>query len=306
MAISTVHKLDKIVLASGQEIQTIGSMRWVYGIQTLIGRAAGHVWPNFRGNQSQRPVLDFSTKQLDVLLTNCGIGGTVSLVDIDTYLKLATGTGNVARATTSHKRNRIALACVYWTSIRLPHNGPGEASVMIIPVYDGTNDPFVYTGSVALSGNLTATNYFGAGPVSINGTSVPGIQEINIESGIKLIELGDASEEFNTFVGIETGDPSVTIKTMQMVNWETLGLRGVALNGTTGLKFYGRKFKAGGSRIPNATAEHIYFNGINGTATPVDSSGNESSPVTDQLKVELISLTDSVVPLTGTVLTAIT
>src|SRR6185369_11511222 len=139
------------------------------------------------------------------------------------------------RATTSHQRIVISQSCVYWTSIRLTDKGMGEAQVMIVPIYDGVNDPFVYTGSVALSGSLVAGTFFGAGPVSVNGVAIPGIQEITIDSGVKLVQLGDASEEFDTFAGIEEGRPSVTVKTYETMNWSSLGLRGTALNGATGL-----------------------------------------------------------------------
>jgi hypothetical protein len=305
MPINTIYKLDKVVLASGQELHALNNSQTQFGIKSLIERSAGEVWPNFRANQEQKPMVNLTTKQLSVLLTNVPIDGTDSLEDIACYLKRASGTGSVARATAVHERGVIAEACVYWTSVRLPHNGPGEAQVVIVPIFDGTNDPIVFTGSVSLPGTLTPAAYFGAGPVSINGTPVPGVQEITIESGIKILQLGDGSEEFDTFVGIETGEAVITLKTLEQTNWPTLGLRGTALNGTTGIVCYGRKFAANGSRVANATGEHLKFVGLNGTCLPVDTNGQDSSPVTDTLRVELIDPT-SASGLTTTVGSAIT
>lgn len=289
MSINTIFKLDKIVLASGQELHTLTNEQQQFGIQTLVERSAGEPWPNFIANQSQRPTIGFSTKALATLLTNVGVGGNYSLTNVTAYLKQGTGSGSVARASTVHERMVVAESCVYWTSIRLPHNGTGEGQVSIVPVYDGSNDPIAFTGSVALSGTLSAAAYFGAGPVAINDVVIPGIQEISIDSGVQLLQLGASSEEFDTFVGLETGQVVVTIKTMEQTNWAALGLRGTALDGVDGLLFYARKYAAGGSRVANATAEHIKFEGLAGKCIPVDTSGQDSSPVTDTLRVELIN-----------------
>lgn len=305
MAIGTIFKIDKVILASGQELHAVGSQDHQFGIKPLVERAAGEVYPNFIANQEQKPVLNIGSKQLDVLLANVPISGAFSLTNIGVYLKKGAGAGAVARATTVHERCVISQACVYWTSIRLMHNQPGEAQLSIVPSYDGTNDPIVFTGSVALPTSLAASSYFGVGPVSINGTAIPGIQEVTIESGIQLQQLGDASEEFDTFVGLLTGEVSITIKTLEQTNWAALGLRGTVLDGTNGVIVYGRKFAAGGSRVANGTGEHLKFVGLSGKAIPQNTNGQNADPVSDTIKVTLISPTSSGSGLTTTVGTTI-
>ena len=305
MAVSIPWKLDRIILPSSVEFSIVKNARWVAGISDLIERPAGHPHPMFTANMTQKPAFDFTTTELGVLLGAIGVGGA-SLGTVDTYFKKGAVTGSVARATTEHKRVRITASCGYWTSIKLPHNGVGEASVMVQANYDGTNDPLLYGGSVALPGNLAAGTYFGAGPVSINGTSYGTVQEISIDSGIKLLQLGGESERFDTFVGIEQTDPVVTIKFLEAINWATIGLEGTALNGSTGLTFYARAFASNGSRIANATTSHIKFVCANGHAKPVDSSGQGTSPITDTVKFVLTAASDSTVPIAGTVGSAIT
>lgn len=312
MAIGTIYKLDKVVMPTSVEFSQIRSMRWMAGGSPLTERPAGHPHPMFLGVQGVKPALEFVTSELDVLLAAIGVGGA-AVGSTATYFKAGAATGSVARATTSHQKITITTSLGYWSSIRLSHNGVSEATVMLQAIYDGTNDPFVYAATQALSGNLGVGTYFGAGPVSVNGTSLTGVQEITIDSGVRLIQAGDASEEFDTFIGVETTEPVVTIKFMNQINWTTIGLRGLALNGSTGLVFYARKYKAsaagtfsGGTRVANATAEHIKFIGLNGVASPVDSNGQQSSPTTDTIQFRLSSASDSVVPLTGTVSSAIT
>lgn len=296
MAISTLHRLDRIALPSSVNIDQIKSAKWSAGAEAMLEYAAGHTHPQFVATMKQSPTLEFSTSQLSTLLAAVGVGG-IAPAAITTYLKAASTTGNVARATTGHKRLVINSSVVYWTQIRLPHNGEGEAQVVIACNFDGTNAPFVYTGSVALAGNQTAAEHFGCGPVSINGSAIPGVQEVTISSGIQLVQEGGESEVYNTFTGIEQTRPTITIQTREMINWSTIGLAGTALNGSTGVVVYARKFAANGQRVANATTEHISFQGLLGQAIPQDTSGDGGNVCSDTILCNLVASSDSVLPL---------
>lgn len=303
MAISTLHRLDKITgpLALTQITQT----KWSAGIKSMVEYPAGHTDPMFRANQEQKPLVEFTCSDLASLLATVSLSGlAVSGTPLVTYFKKASTTGNVARATTQHRKITVNLGFLHWTNISLPHNGRADAKCVLTAAYDGTNEPFVYAGSQALSGNLTATEYFGAGPVFINGAQVPGVKSIEIDSGIELIQEGSDSEVWDTFVGLQRRAPKVTVRTLENVNWATLGLVGLELDGTNGLEFYARKYAAQG-RVANATAQHIFFQGLEGSAIPMDSDGQDSSPISDAITVELISGSDSVLPLTITTASAI-
>lgn len=305
MALSAIYKLDKVVLPSSVEFSHISSSRIDAGIQSMVERPAGHTAPTFVANMSQKPRIEFAVSELDVLLAAIGVGGA-SLGSTALYLKAGAVTGGVARATGSHKKITVASSCGYWTSIKLPHNGRGEATVVIRPTYDGSNAPYVYAGSQTLSGNLTTGTFFGAGPVSINGTAYGGVQDITVDSGLQLIEAGGESEVWDTFVGVQTIEPVVTIRFLTEINWSTVGFQGLALNGSTGLTFYARKYSADAVRVANATTEHIKFVGAYGMALPVDTNGQAAGPISDTIRVTLRANSDTGVPLTGTVSSAIT
>lgn len=296
MSISTLHRLDKLVFPSSVVFNALTNLRLNGGIESMTEHPAGHVDPMFVATTRQRPAMEFSTPELSVLLGAVGIGGA-STGPITAYLKKATTTGSVARATTGHKRVVINSAIVHWTQIRLPHQGKAEAQVVVTANYDGTNAPFVYTGSVALAGNLTASKYFGCGPVAINTVQIPGVQEITITSGIQLVQEGGENEEWDTFTGIETTAPTVTVQTKEAINWSTVGLKGTALDGTDGLQFYARAFKNLASRYADADTEHIYGEAILGRVIPMDTNGESNSPITDTCKFELVASSDSVRPL---------
>jgi len=286
MAASSVFYLDKLVLPSTVEFHAMGNARLDSGIQTLIERGSGEVAPNFLATGQQRPAISFSTPQLATLLANVGVQGA-SLASATMFLKLGSVGGRVARATTSHKKVACTTCQIHWTSIRLSHNGVGTADVVIVPIYDGSNAPFILTSSVALSGSVSTQAFFGAGPVKINGSLIGAVQEVTINSGIQLIEVGGESEVYNTFVGTQSVEPSIEVRTFNMINWASgVTLTGTALDGTNGVTVFGRKYASDGQRVADGTAEHISLSAINGRIIPQNTSGDGSNLVSDSFKVE--------------------
>jgi len=305
VSISTLHKLDLLAFPSSVYIKQIRNQRIAAGIDLMQEKPAGHLHDMFVANQRTRPMIEFSTPQIATVLGLAGVAGAAPGGAVTAYLKRAAQVGNVARVTTSHKKIVVNSSLLYWQQIRLPHNGVGEVQCTLCAQYDGTNAPYVYTGSVALASTLSASEYFGAGPVTINGTSIPGVQEITIQSGVQLMQEGGESEEYDTFVGTEQTNVIVTIQTKEVVNWSTLGLAGIALDGTAGLIFFGRAYKANDSRYSDASSNHIKGQALLGKAVPVDTSGDGGGTVSDTLQVVCVASSDSVLPIVFTTATTI-
>jgi len=175
MAISTLHRIDKIT--GPVSLSEITNSKISAGITSMIETPAGHINPMFRSTQDQKPVIEFTTPQLSTLFGAVGFAGAaISGTPLVTWIKKANTIGSIARATTSHSKVTVNLGIFHIASLSLPHNGRGEARCMVTACFDGTNDPLVYANSSALSGNLTATEYFCAGPVSVNGSTLPGVK----------------------------------------------------------------------------------------------------------------------------------
>lgn len=301
----TLHKLDKIILPGPVALSQISNGAFNANTEFIKGRPAGHPTPLFNASSDQKPTLEFSTTQLASLLGVIGPSGA-GLAAITGYLKKAAAAGSVARATEEHISLVVNESVAFWSTITLPHNGEAEAQVTVQCVYDGTNEPIVYTGSVALSGNLSAAEYFGVGPGALNGSDISGIQEITINSGVKLIVVGESSGLWPTFAAVQETDPVITVKLNHEINWSSVGLDGTALNGTSGLTFYARKYAANGSRVANATASHIKFVVANGQATPLNTTGQGTDLVTDSFQVNAVAPDDSTQAIVITVGSAIT
>lgn len=289
MTVAAIYRMDKIVCGSDFTVQIAENLVVAPGIQTLVERAAGERAPNWVGTDKTTAMANFTTQQLATVLGAVGVGGLAITGNTDVYQKLATSTANTARATTSHHRIRAASVLAYWTRITLPNQGRATMDVTLCPVYDGSNEPYVYAGGVALSGSIAASAlaFFQCGPLYLNGSSMGAIQEIIIESGAREVPYSSDGEHHQTFRCIETIEPTVTFKTINGTSFNSPGPAGLALNGSTGCVAYARKIAQNGARVANATEEHISFTSLYGRALLIDSRATGTKEFEETIKVEI-------------------
>lgn len=295
MPVSTVHKADKIVIGGwGAAIDIVTNFRQSMAITSRIVHPSGHVYPLFRGGEFQLPRITFTTPEIKKVLDNCPLNGYATATDSILYYKLATATSSAARNATSHKLFTVSQVFVFWDNLQLPDRGQATVDVTIVPVWDGSNEPIVPSGSQALSSTLAAGAEFRCGPASGNGSALAGIQSHNVRTNMQLLELTAAGEGWATFVGCQQVQPVVMTNTVEAVALSGFGFDGTVLNGSTGYKFWARKVD-----VAAATEEHILFTILNGAILPEESGvDNTTGHVVDSIRVEAISPDDSTAPLT--------
>lgn len=292
MAVPATYKLDLIGFPSSNYVKQITDSSVMSGLNTVTESPAGHRYPMFLANDLIQPSLEFSSTQLKTLLGLIPPGG-IGIAAVTPYFKAAAATGNVARATTSHYKTQFnnVVACVQ--SIELNTQGPARARVQIMPSYDGTNAPVVYTGSVALPVSLVATELFTLGPTAINGTAVSGVKSVTINFGVQLVPEQTDGEQYPTFVHIDRIAPTVRIQTIAAVNWATYGLGGLALNGTTGWATFARRYEADKSRYADNASQHLEWQASFGKVVPQGTTGRGVDLVTDDLLIQLRTNADT-------------
>ena len=64
MTVGSIHKLDLVDIA-GTIIGQISNENWDSGIETILQRGGGHVHPMAKFISRQKPVISFSTPQID-------------------------------------------------------------------------------------------------------------------------------------------------------------------------------------------------------------------------------------------------
>lgn len=281
-------------------LSQISNVRATTDIQNIIAESAGLPFPVFTGPMAISPSLAFDCTQLKTILDLTG--ALSSIVDLsgantDLYFKAVTDLGRrLADATGGHIRFRMSQAYLALNQITAGHNSEASASCIIGTTYDGTNAPLVAAGSTALSGTPTGATHWLAGPVSLNGSALVGIQDVSIDFGRRLIIVAGDGELYPTFCACQFYSPTITFRTYTHA-WQTYGIVGTALSGSAGAcTSYLRKVSSTG-RVADGTAQHIKFTGTTGTIQVDEATGGNNDPSMVTVRVTLVGADASTEPI---------
>lgn len=286
-------------------ISQIQNARATTDIQNLIAQSAGLPYPLFTGPMSINPGVSFETTQLKTILDSQNVLAGIcdlSAANTDLYFKAVVDFGRrLADASGGHIRFRMAQAYMALNSITASHNSEAVASCYIGTTYDGSNAPLVAAGSQVLAGTPSSAQHWTTGPISLNTTQVPGVQDVTIDFGRQLFTLGADGEIYPTFVGCQFYAPTVTFRTYTHV-WQTYGIVGTAL---TSLAVYLRSVVNTG-RDADGTATHIKFSATKGTIQVDEATGGNNDPSMVTVKCTLVSSSATTEPISVNTASAIT
>lgn len=312
MAVATIHTLHAVqTLSPAAAITELEQLDVSTGITELVGYSAGHHEPLFRGVIGQRPLVTFSTPQLTTLFNTIGAGFNgkdLSAGQTYLYFRKATDLGTrEAVGSTVHRRLALAQAMLYWSTVTASHQGQARANCQIGVTYDGINEPVIPAGSVAVGGTIGAAEHFTAGPCYLDFGAgyleINDIQDITIDSGVRVVPLGGSGELWDTFIGVQQNDPTVTITTLSnsvtgsLNLWDEIGLDARAI---TQLKCILRAVRADGGAYGLATTVHIKFENTAGGIAQIDrQAAGGNNPQSTTLRFGLRG-TSSLAPMTIT------
>lgn len=283
MSVSTVSMLHGVYWGSTL-LSQIQSSRVSTGIQDIITHGAGAPQPIFAGNMKQQPVISFDTTQIKSLLDITGATIAASGGNVDLHYRIANNKGErTAAATADHYRLRLASSCLVCDRITARDGGEASASAMLYPVYDGTNEPIVPAGSLALAGTPSSAEHYTVGKIAVNGSAIAGVQDITINLGINLLILTGDGDLYPTFIGVQSFSPSITARVPTWA-WSTIGLNGVSDD----FICYLRKVGTTGRTANNAT-NHISFTVSSAKITVDDTSGGDNDPAYTTIKILPVS-----------------
>lgn len=299
MAVASLYVLHGIQTPTSF-IDQISNARPSPRITQMMGVPTGHFAPLFRAVEGLQPEVTFDSTKLKTILDliSAGVMADLSGGNTDLYFKKAVYLGTrVADATTSHTRLRMSNAGLIIQNISAGNRSEAKASCLLVASYDGTNAPIVPAGgSVALAGTAQSAQHFYAGPCYLNTVLLTGIQDITIDFGTKLFRINSDGELYDSFVGVEVTEPSITIRAIN-VPWETYGLNGTAL---TAGSFYLRAKEANKANLADGTAGHIKFAATSGIITIDDTAAGDNNPATTTIRVSFVGASLAALPLTVT------
>jgi hypothetical protein len=257
-----VH-LDTATLAGSDVLlDQVQSFAISTGLQKILQRGDGQVDPTFVAIMSQRPAMRFTSTAIATYLGACGIGGTILDSDVTYpgleawFQKMAEGGDRAAGS--SHIKMTVNEGILVPRAIQASQDGVATIDFEAVITYDETNEPVVVADSQALSGTPATAELFTVGPVKINGTTLESIQSVSIDFGIQVITQSGDGQVWPTFAGIMSREPSIRIRTTDVLALSTFDLEGTAI-GASDVVVFLRKLAEGGTRVADAGSEHISF-----------------------------------------------
>lgn len=275
--------------------------------EELVGYAAGHVHPLFRGIRNQQPDLSFDCPAVGQVLAAIIAGGNRYCLDLsagNTDIGYRQGQNLGMRygpGESYHEILRMTRGFMFWNTIGAQQDQEASIGSRIIATYDGTNAPVAQVGTGALSGTPAAVQWYTLGPVQVNGVAVAGLQEWSLESGDDVSQKGDQGAVWRTYASVRQLNQVLTLKA-EGKPWGNYGLTGAAI---TSLTWYLRAKAVDGANAADGTPSHIKFVATNGLVMPEDVSGGEDSAVSS-LRIGLRAANGSSDVLAITVGSAIT
>ncbi len=252
------------------------------GLEQFILNVDGGVDPMFSAIKSLMPKVDLTTNAIATALGLAGMNAASITSASFFFQQLADG--GTRQSGSNHLRIDATKGMIFPRTLSAGHNEPAELSYEILCLSDSGGAPLTATKNQALSGSPSVDQLYVVGPVNINGTTLSGVQSIKIDFGINEKVLGSDGEVYPSFAGIMTREPKITIVSFDMDQLADLGIDGDA-QGATDSVFYLRKVAEGGTRVADATAEHISFTVDAGHIGVKTGDGKPGDPATMTLEI---------------------
>lgn len=267
--VSTLHThsvVSKTVSNSTSSVLGVEDYNVDPQIQTIINHAGGDHRPSYVAAISYSPVVNWSCSDIGNAVTLFGgtngldgqsiTGGTDTL---DFYFAKKQKEGTRASGS-NHTRARMFDSFTILEEITGNQNAHATARFRSVGIYDATNEPLIFAGSVALPSSISnLTTKFKMGQVQVNGSTVDGITSITVRTGIDLDVLFAGGDHRPSWVGMRQRVPIIEFTTLELPYFTTI--TPVGAKGTTAFAVYFYKIDEFGNVVADVTAEHIKISG---------------------------------------------
>ncbi len=271
MSVTALHTLyavdvDPVIAGDSIFIDQVTDFAVSPNVQEALAGADGQVDPTYVATMGQAPRIGFSTSKLATVLAKVSAQFFIKGIKIDSdvdddglecfFQKLSEG--GTREGASSHVKLTVNEGLLVPRGISAVQGGIATLGLETLITWDGVNNPIVIAGSQSLIGSPSVSELYTLGPVNINGSQIDGVQGWQFDPGIVSIVRGADGLPWPTYVGIMSRVPSLIIQTTDVTVLSTFGLAGAA-QGASDSVAYLRKMAEGGTRVADATAEHISF-----------------------------------------------
>lgn len=234
---------------------------------------SGHIIPVFTAHNGARPEVPFTTNQVESALTQFGLLGADPGVCKLILQKQANKANRVAHATSEHAVYTVNSALGYGMQISASNRQQATFQGRLVLLHDGTNAPFIYSGSSAITDTPSGGENFVLGPISAAGTTIEGTNDFQLAINPTVDEPEEDFQSDPVFASILNIRPAITFTSTDPGVWS---LHETAITGN-GVKINLLKKTANGDRFSNASTEHINLKATTGRIVCESIGGSRSS-----------------------------
>jgi len=232
MALSNVYTIAG--MQSGATVyKDLRSHRISPNLQRMLLGGSGGVYHTFAAVGKMMPIFDFTSGDIKVILADL-TSQIAKVISSDFYIwfqKMAEGGLRTAGAT--HTKGTIVEGMLIPVTLSLADGASAALSCQVILTSaDGTTTPLTLTGSQALVASAGAGAGWTLGAVTLNGSTLEGVESVTINFGISPMTLGGSGTPYPTFTAVSKMDPTITITAAGIDEFLSWGLSGQAQNAT--------------------------------------------------------------------------
>lgn len=232
---------------------------------------------------SAAPTARIGTRDLAGVLADVSISAGLAMTNTSTLRMQERSDGGTFETGATHDTFTATGGFMYVDTITASQDDSqgAMANLIFVPLWDGTNDPFVHNTTVNFSG-VTAPAFnsqFFLGPVQHNSTDIDGIINVTINAGITYEAKSFNGDAYARLGSIVLRQPTMTFTTAKADAVAALVMFGRAIN--TSLVCYFRKGVDSGTRVADATNTHVSVTATSGDWADdnVSVTGNDDGTV---------------------------
>jgi hypothetical protein len=235
---------------------------------------SGHIIPVFTAHNGQRPEVPFTTHQIESALTQFGLlGGDPGVCKL-ILQKQANKANRVAHATAEHVVYTVNAALGYGMQISASNRQHATFQGRLVLLHDGTNAPWIYSGSSAITDTPTGSENFVLGPIGYNGNILEGTNDFQLAINPTVDEPEDDFRSDPVFASILNIRPMITFTTTDPGVWS---LHESEIASADTLKVNLLRKKSNADRFADGDTEHINFAVTKGRVVCESIGGSRSS-----------------------------
>lgn len=235
---------------------------------------SGHIIPVFTAHNGSKPEVPFTTHQVESALTQFGLLGADPGVCKLILQKQANKANRVAHATAEHAVYTVNAALGYGMQISASNRQQATFQGRLVLLYDGTNAPFIYSGSSTITDTPSGGENFVLGPIAFNGSVIEGTNDFQLAINPTVDEPEDDFASAPVFASILNIRPTITFSSTDPNVWS---LHEAEIKANDELKVNLLKKTPSGDRYADGDTVHINFKVTKGRIVCESIGGSRSS-----------------------------